>query len=208
MWNNTSTVLLGILLSAIPSAGTVWGNSFSFGAHTVLVYGSDSGDQKSQLVFRLARYHPDVFMEWESRVHQGTLHLFEEAVGKGKKFTLTHLFDAGVDIESKDVMTVWISKWMYDELTNEGSVKIKSNRLPLTMRVEGKDVHTLALNRRELELPVLRLKDSRGGSWAFHEDRDNPVLMEYVLGHYRLYLKSVSTSRKSLRWIRKLPPVK
>ncbi len=163
---------------------------------------------ESQLVFRLARYHPDVVMEWESKVNQGTLHLFQDAVRNSKRFTLTHLFDAGVDLESKDVMTVWISKWMYDELTNEGSVKIRSNRLPLTLRVEGKDVHTFALNRRQQEFPVLRLKDSRGGSWAFHEDRDNPVLMEYVLGHYRLYLKSVSSPRNSLRWIRKLPPVK
>lgn len=203
-----STVLLGILLNAIPLVSTVRGNSFSFGAHTVLVYGSDSGEHESQLVVRLARYHPDVFMEWESKVNQGTLHLFQEAVGNGRNFTLSRLFDAGVDIESKDEMTVWISKWMYDELTNEGSVKIKSNRLPLTMRVEGKGVHTLAINRSPQEMPVLRLKDNRGGAWAFHEDRDNPVLMEYVLRHYRLYLKSVSTSRNSLRWIRELPPVK
>ena len=72
MWNSTSIVLLGILISAIPSAGTVWGNGFSFGPHTVLVYGSDSGGMESQLVFRLARYHPDVVMEWESKVNQGT----------------------------------------------------------------------------------------------------------------------------------------
>ena len=105
-------------------------------------------------------------------------------------------------------MTVWMSRWMYDELAEGGSVKIKSNRLPLKMEVEEQDVFTVSINRRERELPALRLKDSRGGSWAFHKDRDNPVLLEYVLGHYRLYLKSVSTSRKSLRWIRRLPPVK
>ena len=88
-------------------------------------------------MIRLARYQPDIFLEWESKTQQGTLHLYREAVQEARKFTLTHLFEVGVDVKSKDVMTVWLSREIYRSLMQDGIAKVWLNRLPRTLYLEG-----------------------------------------------------------------------
>lgn len=187
----------------------IYANSFGLGPNTVLVYQNRAGEQESQFVLRLARYHPDVFLEWESVNHQGTLHLFHKAVKEGKKFSFSQLFEIGVDTESKDVMTIWLSERMFRELTEKGKAGIEFNHLPLKMELEGEDTFQLTVDKQVREIPVIRVRDDRKGFWTFHKNPNNPILVEYVSPHYRQYLKSISTaSKNSLRWIKKLPPVK
>ena len=112
-------------------------------------------------------------------------------------------------MESKDVMTIWLSEKMFRELTEEGKARIEFNHLPLKMELEGESTFKLTVDKQVREIPVIRVRDDRKGFWAFHKDSGNPILVEYVSPYYRQYLKSISTAPKnSLRWIKKLPPVK
>lgn len=185
------------------------GNSFSLGPNAVLVYKNSAGKRETQFVLRLARFRPDVFLEWESVSHQGTLHLYRKAVKEARKFSFSQLFEVGVDIESKDVMAVWLSDEMFRELTEAGEAKINFNHLPLTMVVEARKTFQVSVNKEVLEIPVITVRDDRKGVWTFHDDPQNPILVEYVSPYFRQYLKSITTNnRNSLRWIKKLPPVK
>lgn len=191
------------------SSSLLFGNSFSLGPNSILVYENQTSEDKSQFVLRVARYRPDIFLEWESSSHQGTLHLYREAVKEGTSFSLNSLFEVGVDMESSRVMTVWLSERMYRELTLSGETKIKLNRLPLLMKLKGEGTYRLKLNKKVEEIPVIYVEDSRKGSWTFHKNPENPILVEYVFPYFRQSLKVVSTARTNkLRWIRKLPPVK
>ena len=77
------------------------------------------------------------------------------------------------------------------------------------MTLIGEETRPLVLNKVEIEVPVLRVRDSQDGSWIVHKDPLNPVLIEYQSHHYHMRLKRISTSQSNnLRWIKKLPPVK
>lgn len=185
------------------------GANLSLGPHTVLVYQNLAGKRESQFVLRLARYRPDILLEWESVSHQGTLHLYQQAVRESRKFAFTQLFEIGVDLESKDVMTVWLSQRMYEDLTDDGFAKIEFNRLPMKLKLEGEGTFTLTVDKKLRQIPVLYVRDDRNGQWTFHKDPDNPILVEYVSPYFRQYLQVISMqSKNSLRWIKKLPPVK
>ena len=184
-------------------------NSFPLEPNTVLVYQNCSGNQRNPFVLRLARFQPDVVLEWESVRHQGTLHLYRQAVEEGHKFTFIRLFEVGVDMESKDVMTVWLSERIYRKLIDTGTSKIKLNNLAVRMSVRGEGVYRVNIDETEREFPAIYVDDDRNGSWTFHKDPENPILLEYETPHFRQYLKSVSTtSRNKLRWIKDIPPVK
>lgn len=201
---------LGIfVLAFLLSSAFLFANTFKLQANTVLVYQNLAGGQEAQFVVRLARYHPDVFLEWESKTHQGTLHLYTHAVREGKKFSFAQLFEVGVDVESEDVMSIWLSRRIYTNLMEDGVAKIEFNRLPLRLSVEREGTFRLAVNKQSIQVPMVQIKDDRNGIWTFHKDPDNPILLEYVSPYFRQYLKTVSnSSRNSLRWVRQLPPVK
>ncbi len=193
----------------ILSSTLVLANTLPLGPNTTLVYQNCSGNQCSPFVLRLARFQPDVVLEWESVKHQGTLHLYRRAVEEGHKFTFIRLFEVGTDMESKDVMTVWLSKRIYLELTETGTSKIKLNSLPVRMSVRGEGTYHVSVDETEREVPTLYVDDDRNGSWVFHQDPENPILLEYKTPHFRQHLKSVfKTSRTKLRWIKEIPPVK
>jgi hypothetical protein len=204
-------VMYSAILVAIATLGAVQAasNQIEFGENSILIYVHENQPGETQFVLRIARFLPDIVMEWESLSHQGTIHLRKKAVEKGKGLTLSGLFDPGVDSDSKDVMTTWLSKALYDELLKAGQTKIKLNRLSTKFTLKGEITYSLNVDKREITVPAIVVADARGGKWVFQNARENPVLLEFSNEYYREYLKSVTVSQPgSLRWIRELPPIK
>lgn len=202
---------LGVLLAALCLSSTLLsGGNFDLEPKSILVYQNENRQQKeSQFVLRLARYRPDIFLEWESLSHQGTLHLYRSAIREATRFSLSSLFEVGVDVESSETMTVWLSQRMYRELNEQGSTRVQLNRLPVKMKLTGQGTYRLTINKEEQEIPVIHVEDDRKGSWTFFKNADNPILVEYVSPYFHQYLKIVSIApTNKLRWIKKLPPVK
>jgi len=190
----------------IPATGA---SSLSFGEKTVLVYENQTGAESHQFVLRIARFRPDIVLEWESFNHQGTVHLRKSAVAGAKKFSVGGLFEAGVDIDSKDVMTNWFSVELFNRLVEEGEADVKLNSHKVKMRLVGEESRRLSVDQVPVDVPVIRVEDSQDASWVVNKDPQNPVLIEYTSRHYTMRLTRVSTSKSNnLRWIRKLPPVK
>ncbi len=185
------------------------GGSLPVPAKAVLIYYSSVANRETPTILRVARFKPDIFVEWESVSHQGTIHLFQGAVQEGRKFFLESLFDAGVDSESSDAMTIWLSERMYHELKDNGQAKILLNNLPLKMKVVGTGTFSLIVDKQERQIPVMTVEDERKNTWVFYDEADNPLMVEYKTPRYRKYLKSVTTaSWPGLKWIKQVPPVK
>jgi len=203
--------LLGLFAGVfILSSTLLFGSEFSLGPKSILVYSNQSRQQKeTQFVFRLARYRPDIFLEWESTTDQGTAHLHRKAVSKARRFTVGSLFEVGVDVESSEMMTLWLSEKIYQDLTEKGEARIELNRSPLKLTLKGEGVYRFTLNKEVEEIPVIHVEDNRNGSWTFHKSEENPLLVEYVTPHFHQQLKTVSTAPSNkLRWINELPPIK
>ena len=176
---------------------------------TILIYQTKSGQQERQFVLRIARFKPDIVLEWESLSHQGTVHLHRKAVEKATRFSVSKLFDPGVDSESGKETTKWLSRKMYDELINQGKVKITLNKISTQFQLKEKSTRQLVWNKVEIEVPVIVVEDSRRGVWAFHANPENPILIEYTTPYYHEKLARISTDGKNrLRWIRQLPPIR
>ena len=203
--------LLGLIAGFFFLSSTLlFGSDFTLGPKSILVYSNQSLQQKeTQFVFRLARYRPDIFMEWESRADQGTIHLHRKAVSKAGRFTVSSLFDVGVEVESSEMMTLWLSEKVYRDLTEKGEASIALNRSPIIMTLKDEGTYSLTLNKQVEEIPVIHVEDNRKGSWTFHKSDENPLLVEYVTPYFHQRLKTVSTDPgNKLRWINELPPVK
>lgn len=207
MWKGICSVFWIALIQTTTPAET--NGPIPVGERTVLVYENVVANGSHQFVLRIARFKPDIFLEWESREHQGTLHLYRKAVESAKKFALSSLFDVGSDIEGADVTTKWLSREVYEKLAGGEEVKISLNRIPTRFKPGARTTRSLRLNKEDLEVTGLQFEDSRGGHWVVLTDPDNPLVLEYRTRHYRESLQSVSTDpRNYLRWIKKLPPVK
>jgi len=201
--------VLGGAATLLLFGGFLFGGSLPAPAKAVLIYNSTVANKETQTILRVARFKPDIFVEWESVNHQGTIHLYQEAVEEGRKFILESLFDAGVDAESRDAMTIWLSGRMYKELKENGHARIELNRLPLKMKVVGTGTFDLMVDKQQRQIPVMTVEDERKNTWVFYDDADNPLMVEYKTPRYRKYLKSVSTSSwPGLKWIKQIPPVK
>ncbi|HXK59267.1 MAG TPA: riboflavin synthase [Acidobacteriota bacterium] len=187
----------------------VFGGSLPAPAQTVLVFESEVANKQTPMVLRVARFRPDIFVEWESVNHQGTFHLYKEAVTDARKFVLESLFDAGVDSESEDAMTVWLSERMYKDLREKGQARIELNNLPLKMKMTGTGTFTVLVDKKKREIPVIMVEDDRKNTWVIHDDPENPIMVEYRTPRYRRFLKSINTvSWPGLRWIKQAPPIK
>ena len=115
----------------------------------------------------------------------------------------------GVDVESKDVMTVWLSREIYQRLIQNGIAKVRLNRSPMKLSLEGEGSRQVIFNRESKDIPVIYVVDNRNGSWTFHKDPKNPILVEYSTFHYRQFLRAVSTSSfNKMRWVQKSPPIR
>ena len=201
--------ILGGAASLLLMMGIALGGSLPPPTETVLIYHNVVAEKEAPLVLRVARFKPDIFIEWESVSHQGTVHLFSDAVRSSRNYVQDSLFDAGVDVDSPDAMTIWLSERVYSDLRDSGFAKIKLNGLPLKMRVTGKGVFNLEVDKKLIEAPVLLIEDERKNQWVFQDDASNPILLEFKTPRFRRYLKSVLTSSwPGLRWIKKMPSVK
>lgn len=206
VFGGTATLLL---LGAFLFGGSLFGGSLPVPAKTVLIFHSVVANKETPTVLRVARFKPDIFVEWESVNHQGTIHLYQDAVEDGRKFILENLFDAGVDSESKDAMTIWLSGRIYKELKENGHAKIELNNLPLKMKVLGTGTFDLLVDKKQRQIPVITIEDERKSTWVIHDDPENPLMVEYKTPRFRKYLRSVNTSSwPGLRWIKQIPPVK
>ena len=192
------------------SSTLLFGSDFVLGPKSILVYFNQPRQQKeAQFVLRLARYRPDIFLEWESRTDQGTIHLHRKAVCKAGRFTVSSLFEVGVDVESSEVMTLWLSEKIYQDLTEKGEARIELNHSPIKLTLKDEGTYSLTINKQVEEIPIIHVEDNRKGSWTFHKSGENPLLVEYVTPYFHLHLKTVSTGPSNkLRWIKELPPVK
>lgn len=180
-----------------------------FGPGTVLVYRSKAGEQESQFIIRIARFEPDRFLEWESVSHQGTVHLYTEAVEEARRLSLNALFDPGVDVETRNETTKWLSRRLLNELIEKRKCKALLNGTQIQFRVEGEETYPVKVDKKELQVSVLRVNDDRRGRWLFQNSLSNPVLVEYENPYYREFLEAVVNSgEKSFRWIRQVPPIK
>lgn len=178
-------------------------------ARTILIYENVSGGLPTPFIIRLGRAEPDIVLEWESRNHQGTLHMHRKAIESGRQLTLSELFEIGVDLETDQATTKWLSQEIFQELVNHGSAQVRLNRVRGKLQLIGRDSRVIEVDGEDVEVPVLLVKDSRRGSWVFLNNPRNPLLLEYESPHYREALKRVSNSeRNQLRWLRRLPPIR
>jgi len=202
---------LGLLAGvALLSSTLLFGSDLVLAPTSVLVYQNQIGQRgETQFVIRVARFRPDIFLEWETISDQGTLHLYQSAVQEARSFTFTSLFEVGVEMESSETMTYWLSERMYQELTENGETQVQLNRSPMKMQLKGEGTYRLTINKEVEEIPSISIEDDRKGSWTFHKDRENPLLLEYVTPYFHQRLTTVSIAPSNrLRWTRELPPVK
>jgi len=210
MKTHTKRLAAFLMCVFLLGSGSLAGADLKLGSNSILIYENRPlRGREAQFVVRLARYGPDIFLEWESSADQGTIQLYKKAVEKAQAFTLSALFEVGVDIESAETMTIWLSRRSFDELITKRKSKIRINRLPVQMQLKAEGTFLLSVNGEDLEIPVIQVEDERKGVWTFHRDPDNPVLVEYTSPYFHQQLKRVSTSPSNkLRWINKLPPIK
>lgn len=200
-----ATLCLAVLLSL----GLVQAGALELSANSVLVYRNQTADSQAQFVVRVARYLPDLVMEWESEFDQGTVHLTRSALRSGQQFTLNQLYEVGIDNESHDTMTLRLSDWAFQELVQKGRVKLRLNRIPTKLEVTGKTGVSLKVAGEPAEVQALQVEDGRGGEWLILDDPEAPVVLSYKTPHFTQELRSVAHPETlSLRWIKKLPPVK
>ncbi len=207
--SHVKRIMATICLLITLFSGSVAGAELPLGSNSILIFENSNPAGSVQFVVRLARLGPDVVMEWESTKDQGTVHLHKGAVQAGRGFTLTQLFEVGVDSESDDEMTLFLSEAVYRDLTERRAAKIKLNNVAAKMELKGREDYSLLVDKEPLEVPALALRDSRGGEWLFLDSEATPLLLRYSSRHFTQRLTSVSTpERSSLRWIRKLPPIR
>ena len=201
-------VLVSFAAILMATAGWLQASSFEVDANTILIYENTTREKTSQIVIRVARYQPDIVMEWETRMDQGTVHLYRKAVDQSRRFTLAGLFEVGVSNVSKDETTVWLSRALYDQLATGKTQKIYFNRTPLKMTPLRSENARILVNGEDVVSAVVVLKDDRRGEWIFLDNRENPLLIRYSSPFYVTELsKVVNPQKASLRWIKKLPPI-
>ncbi len=201
--------VLGGAAAVLLMISTVLAGSIPNPSQTTLIYHNVVAKRETPFVVRVARFQPDIFLEWESSSHQGTVHMHRKAVTEGRRFALDRLFEVGVDTDSPDVTVLWLPRSVFAELLKNGGASIQFNGLPMKLKVLGEETFALNVDKRSQEVAAVRIEDERKNVWVFHKDEQNPLLLEYTTPHYRQYLKSImTTSWPGLKWIKKIPPVK
>ncbi len=202
------TLAVVFLLVAL-TAFRGWAGDLSLRPNSILIYANSNAQKTHQLVIRIARPSPDLVFEWESVNDQGTVHVFQNALQDSRNFTLLQLFEVGVDEESPDETTLRLSRALFDELLREKSLRLRLNGTPLKMELKGEEPFSLEVDQAVVEVTGVRVKDNRRGSWLFLKDSDLPLVLAHETPYFKHRLKSISTpERPSLRWFRRLPPIK
>ena len=200
--------LVSCFLIFLFSLGGLQASSFDIDANTILIYENKTLKDTSQIVIRVARYQPDIVMEWETSSDQGTVQLLSRAVDRADHFTLRGLFKVGVNSVSGDEMTIWLSRALYDRVVSGKAKTLALDPTVLQIKRCRRENIDIAVNEETDIFPTVVVEDNRGGEWAFLEDRQNPLLAKYTTRFYETKLsRVVNPDKVSLRWIKQLPPI-
>ncbi len=201
-------ILVSCVLVLLASLGSLQASSLEVAGNTILIYENTTSESTSEIVIRVARYQPDIVMEWETSADQGTVQLFSRAVDRADRFTLRGLFKVGMNRVSGDETTLWLSRALYDRVVTGEPQKIILNRIALKTKLARRENIDITVDKEMASFPVVVLEDNRKGEWAFLDDRENPLLAKYATPFYETKLSRVVNPDKiSLRWIKRLPPV-
>jgi hypothetical protein len=174
-----------------------------FGKDTVLVWEIRNQEQTSQFVVRIAEFLPDRFLEWEDQTTQGTIFMANRAVVGAKDFVNARLFEGGVDTKGKSATTLWLSQQIYRDLKDKKRIKLALDSVEGWMTLEGSETVKVEVNKTQMELPVIKVKDDRGSERWFLDSEENPLLMKHAIRQFNQVLASITTDRpNTLRWIK------
>ncbi len=178
-------------------------------SNSILIYANSNAAGTQSFVIRVARPSPDLVFEGENVNDQGTVHVYRQALEESLEFTLLQLFEVGVDQDSPDRTTLQLSRAAFEVLERTKRIKLRLNGTFVKMKVVGEESFSLAVDRETVEVKGLRVEDDRRGSWLFARDPERPLVLHHKTPYFEHRLKSLSTpDRPSLRWIRRLPPIK
>ena len=194
--------LLGIASAA--SAGSPESSLPPFGRDTVLVWKVQIQEEDTrEFVVRIAEFLPDRFLEWEDATTQGTIFMPNRALTSAKIFVNASLFEGGVDTKGKDKTTLWLSQQIYRDLKAKQRLKLSLDSVDGWFTVEGTDQITVEVNRAQMNLPVLNVKDDRGSLRSFLDFESNPLMVRHTVRTFSQTLTSITTDRpNTLRWIK------
>jgi hypothetical protein len=142
-------------------------------------------------------------MEWEDYQSQGTVFISSLDVVDAEGFINKKLFKSGIDTQSDNETTLWLSRKIFLELKEKKKVKCDIDRVSGRMTYEGDEEISVEVNGDPMTLPVIKVRDNRGAERWFLDQEDNPLMMKYTLRHYSQTLTSITTDRKNtLRWLK------
>jgi hypothetical protein len=201
-------IVLTIVMLALPPGRSVHSQTTpqipAFGRDTVLVWKSvNNSTDLGTLVVRIARFTPDRYFEWEDSTGQGTVFLSGKALATSKIFLMRRLFQSGVDTQSKDSTTLWLSEKSYLDLKSKQKIKLAIDALEEWVKLEGNDQLALEVNQTQQTLPVIKISNTRGMELWFLDSAENPLQVKLVSRNYVETLTSITTDRQNtLRWIK------
>ena len=173
------------------------------GRDTVLVWEMTTQDTARDLVVRLAGFYPDLLMEWEDSLSQGTVYIPNKDIMEANGFTNKRLFKPGSDTRSENSTTLWLSRKIFRELKEKKKAKCNIDRVSGRMSYEGDGKIPVEVNGSTMILPVIIVRDDRGGERWFLDREHNPLMIKYTLRNYSQTLLSITTDRKNtLRWLK------
>ncbi len=174
-----------------------------FGKDTVLVWESHSQDYSSKFVVRIAEFLPDRYVEWEDDTTQGTIFMPNKAVIGAKAFVSARLFEGGVDTKGKNATTLWFSRQIFLDLKEKNRVKVLLDGVDAWLSFEGQAKFAVEVNRSQMDLPAIKVKDDRGSERWILDDENNPLLLKHTVRQFTQALVNITTDRpNTLRWIK------
>ncbi len=174
-----------------------------FGRDTVLVWKVLIQNDATSFIVRLAQFLPNRYFEWEDSTTQGTIFISSQAVSDSRNFITARLFEAGVDTKDKDGITLWLSQRMYRELKSAKKSKMMLDSISGWMSLDGGEQMPIEVNKALVNLPVIKVHDSRGNERWFLDLEDNPLMVKHAVRSYCQTLTSITTDRaNTLRWIK------
>lgn len=174
-----------------------------FGRDTVLAWETQSGYSTGSFVVRIAGFHPNLLLEWEDGISQGTVFIPSRDLSEGRGYVNRKLFLQGMDTRSDNETTLWLSRKIFRTLKEKREAKCYIDRTPGKMKYEGEEELVVKINGKPRALPVIKIRDDRGAVRWFLDREDNPLLIRYELRKFSQALKSVTTDRRdTLRWLK------
>ena len=175
----------------------------AFKRDTVLVWKIDGPTYEKSFVARLASFRPDRFLEWENGKGQGTVLMPERSLLEARGYESSSLFVDGMDKTGRNVTVLWLSRRVFTELMEKKSARMNLDGVMTRLRLLGTETIAVAVNRADVELPVIRVADDRNAEWCFLDDPDNPLMICHEVRDYRQTLFSITTNQTdTLRWIK------